>query len=78
MTHFLDLQFCKKDRDYVTTLMNNLIYEKYLITTKINTSFTELDNITPLERKALIKHISDTIQKEKEQRNKLLGNVKEL
>ena len=53
--HFLDL--IVDDPTFKSVTMNNIIQEKYQISKRIHTSFTELDNITYIERKALLKLI---------------------
>ncbi len=45
--------------------MNNLIQEKYQISKRIHTSFTELDDITSVERKALLKLIIKDLEEQK-------------
>lgn len=45
--------------------MNNIIREKYQISKRIHTSFTELDDITPLERKALLKLILKDLEEQR-------------
>lgn len=45
--------------------MNNIIQEKYQISKRIHTSFTELDDITPIERKALLKLIVKDLEEQK-------------
>lgn len=45
--------------------MNNIIQEKYQISKRIHTSFTELDNITAIERRALLKLILKDLEEQK-------------
>ncbi|MBQ6631022.1 MAG: hypothetical protein IJH55_02670 [Romboutsia sp.] len=45
--------------------MNNIIQEKYQISKRIHTSFTELDDITPIERKALLKLILKDLEEQR-------------
>ena len=45
--------------------MNNIIQEKYHISKRIHTSFTELDDITPIERKALLKLILKDLEEQR-------------
>ena len=52
--------------------MDNIIQEKYQISKRIHTSFTELDNITSVERKALLK----LILKDLEEQKRILDNVR--
>ena len=52
----------------------NLVKERYLISKRLHTSYTDTGDISVHERKLLLKYISDEINKEKEalskQRNK--------
>ena len=45
--------------------MDNLIKEKYQISKRIHTSFTELDEITAVERKTLLKLIIKDLEDQK-------------
>ncbi len=61
--HFLDLVV--DDPEFKTIMMNNIIQEKYQISKRIHTSFTELDNITSIERKALLRLILKDLEEQK-------------
>lgn len=61
--HFLDLIILNPEVKSI--LMNRIIQEKYHISKRINTSFNELDEITPLERKALLKLILQDLEEQK-------------
>lgn len=61
--HFLDLVV--DDPEFKTVMMNNIIQEKYQISKRIHTSFTELDDITSVERKALLKLILKDLEEQK-------------
>lgn len=61
--HFLDLVV--NDQTFKTNTMQNIINEKYQITKRTNTSFIELDEITPFERKAILKLIIDDLEEQK-------------
>ena len=61
--HFLDLVI--DDPEFKTVMMNNIIQEKYQISKRIHTSFTELDNITVVERRALIKLILKDLEEQR-------------
>ena len=61
--HFLDLVV--DDPEFKSITMNNLIQEKYQISKRIHTSFTELDDITSVERKALLKLIIKDLEEQK-------------
>ena len=45
--------------------MQNIISEKYQISKRLHTSYLELDEITPFERKALLKLIIDDLEEQK-------------
>ena len=62
-THFLDLVV--NDPKFKTITMQNIISEKYQISKRIHTSFLELDEITPFERKTLLKLIVDDLEEQK-------------
>lgn len=53
------------DPEFKSVTMNNIIQEKYQISKRINTSFTELDDITSVERKALLKLILKDLEEQK-------------
>lgn len=61
--HFLDL--IVDDPEFKSVSMNNIIQEKYQISKRIHTSFTELDNITSVERKTLLKLILQDLEEQK-------------
>ena len=61
--HFLDLVV--DDPQYKSITMQNIISEKYQISKRTNTSFLELDEITPFERKALLKLIVDDLEEQR-------------
>lgn len=61
--HFLDL--IVYDPEFKSVSMNNIIQEKYQISKRIHTSFTELDDITPIERKALLKLILKDLEEQR-------------
>lgn len=69
-THFLDL--IVDDPTYRSVAMQNLIQEKYQISKRLHTSFLELDEITPTERKALLKLIINDLEEQK----RILDSVK--
>ena len=61
--HFLDLVV--DDPDFKSHVLDNIIQEKYQISKRIHTSFTELDNITSIERKAILKLILKDLEEQK-------------
>ncbi len=44
--------------------MENIAKEKYVITKKTHTSFLDLDEITPLERKMILKFITEDLKEQ--------------
>lgn len=47
-------------------MLENLTKEKYVISRKLHTSFLDLDEITPIERKMLLKFITEDLQEQSE------------
>ncbi len=62
ITHFLDLIL--PSNKFKSSILENLTKEKYIISKKINTSYLELDEITPLERKMILKFITEDLQEQ--------------
>lgn len=62
-THFLDLLV--DDPQFKTSTMQNIISEKYEISKRIHTSFLELDELTPFERRAILKLIVKDLEEQK-------------
>lgn len=76
--HFLDLQFTKKDHEIVSNLMESLIEERYYISKYTHTSYKDIDNITPFERKVLIRLISDDISARNKAHEDAIKSIKEM
>ena len=62
--HFLDL-ILPSDR-FKGSLLKNLTKEKYVISKKLHTSYLDLDEITPIERKMILKFITEDLQEQSE------------
>lgn len=60
--HFLDLEV--DDPDFKSFTMQNIIQEKYHLSKRLHTSFTELDEITPTERRTLLKLLIEDLQEQ--------------
>lgn len=60
--HFLDL--IVDDPEFKSVVMQNIIQENYQISKRIHTSVLELDEITPTERKILLKLLVDDLKEE--------------
>ena len=58
--HFLDLIL--PSGEYKSSVLESITKEKYLISKKIHTSFLDLDEITPIERKMLLKFIIEDLK----------------
>lgn len=61
--HFLDLVI--DEHKFKTIAMKNLIAEKYEISKRTHTSFLELDEITPFERRAILSLIVRDLEEQK-------------
>ena len=58
--------------------MENLIEERFYITKYTHTSYSDVDNITPFERKVLIKLISDDIAAKNKAHEEAMKSIKEM
>ena len=76
--HFLDLQFTSNDSSYTTQLLQNLIEERYYISKYTNTSYIDIDDVTPFERKVLIKLISDDIDAKNKAHEAAIKSIKDM
>lgn len=76
--NFLDLQYSRADRDITTKLMETLIEERYYISKFTHTSYIDIDEITPLERKSLVKLVIEDIQAKTEASQKAISAIKEI
>ena len=61
-THFLDLIL--PEGRFKTYLLETLTKEKYIISKKTHTSFLDLDEITPVERKMILKFITEDLKEQ--------------
>ena len=61
-THFLDL-ILPSDK-FKGSVLENITKEKYVISRKIHTSYLDLDEITPIERKMILKFITEDLQEQ--------------
>lgn len=55
-------------RPYAPVRFEQIVEERYQISKHINTSYRDLDNVTPLERKYLLKFIERDLIRENELR----------
>ena len=64
--NFLDPKFNKDGTPYGPQRFKDIVRERYFISKKCNTSYNEVGEITPQERKYLIEFILDELEKEKQ------------
>jgi hypothetical protein len=62
----LDPILTSDGRPYAPARFKDIVKERYLISRFSNTSYKDLDNVTPLEREYLLEFIYEEKQKEKE------------
>ena len=63
---FLDPQFTKEGKPYGPIRYKEIVKERYLISKNMNTSYNEIGQITPIERKYIMEFIIDEIKKSNE------------
>ena len=63
-------------KPYALERYKQIVKERYLISKKCNTSYSDLANISCLERTYLIDFIFEEIQREKELREQAKANAK--
>lgn len=54
-----------------------IVKERYIISKRCNTSYTDVGDMTPREKNYLLEFIADEIQKEEEAKQKLIEKQKE-
>lgn len=59
---FLDPQFRPDGKLYAPERFKEIVKEQYFISKSINTSFTDVDHISPRERELLIQYINESNQ----------------
>lgn len=64
--NFLDPALTSDGKPYGPQRFKDITKERYLISKYCNTSYKDLDNVTPTEREYLLEFIYDELQKEKE------------
>lgn len=57
-------------KPYKPERYKDIVKERYLISRHINTSYSDLDNITPLERRYLLDFIEDDLKRRHEEMQK--------
>ena len=64
--NFLDPQLTKDGKPYGPYRYKQIIQECYLLTKNLNTSYTDILKISPIEREYLLKFLADEIKKSKQ------------
>lgn len=64
--NFLDPLLTSDGKPYGPVRYREIVKERYLISEKCNTSYTDLGSVTPLERKYLMEFIAEDLQKQKD------------
>lgn len=67
--HFLDPKTTRDGKPYGPVRYREIVKECYVISKNINTSYTDLMKITPLERKFLVEFLLDESKKAQEMIN---------
>lgn len=68
MNKYLDMVVL--DRSLKSNLMENLNRERYIITKQTHTSYTDIDEITYLERASIMKYIKEDLEHTKQAQEK--------
>lgn len=63
---FLDPTLTSDGKPYGPQRFRDIVKERYLISKYCNTSYKDLDNVSPMERAFLLEFIYDELQKERE------------
>lgn len=66
MPHFFVPKLTSDGKPFAKTVYDNIVKERYMISKQTNTSYADTANITPTERKLLLKLIIDDLNKQKE------------
>ena len=70
--NFLDPALTSDGKPYGPFRYKEIVKQCYIISTKCNTSYTDLLNITPVERDYLFEFIMDEVRQEQEMMKKKL------
>ena len=74
--NFLDPILASDGRPYGPQRFKDITKERYLISKYCNTSYKDLDNVTPTERAYLLEFIYEELQKEQEAYEEAIRNKK--
>ena len=72
----MDPQLTPDGKPYAPVRYEQIVEERYLISKHIHTSYKDLGDVTPLERKYLLKFIERDLVRENELRQKQLQNLR--
>ena len=64
--NFFDPRWTSENKPYAPERFKDIVKERYLISTHINTSYGETASISPTERVLLLQFIRDDLQKKHE------------
>ena len=64
--NFLDPKLTSDGKPYGPVRLKEIVKERYLISKHCHTSYSDLSEVTPLERKYLLEFITDELKKQKE------------
>lgn len=73
--NFLDPELTSDGKPYGPYRYKEIVKQCYIISTKCNTSYTDLMNITPIERDYLFEFIVEEMQKTEEMTRQKLNNA---
>lgn len=62
----MDPQLTSEGNPYGPARFEEIVRERYLISKHCNTSYTDLDKVSPIERQYLLSFIYDELQKQQE------------
>lgn len=66
MLNFFGLQLTSCSKEEIEKIFSNTLNECYIISKHINTSFSDVKQMTPTERRFIIKFIIDDMKKEQD------------
>ena len=75
--NFLDPPSTRDGKPYGPYRYNEIVKECYYITKYTNTTYSDIMNITPIEREALLKFIQDDIKRQNDSLEKAMGKNKQ-
>lgn len=68
---FFDPRWTSEKKPYAPERFRDIVKERYLITTHLNTGYEETASITPTERTLLLQFIKDDLQRKQEQYDRI-------